>query len=405
MNKQFIKITFLGDITCDRPLLAASKNTAGEYDFSGVFSEVGPFLSASDYVVANFETVCAGSNDDYSNEFFLYNTPDDIIPAIKNAGIDFVTTANNHCLDQGVNGLKRTIRLLDKYNVGHTGTFASPEERKIEKQVISIGGVKVAILAYTSDTNESNTGIVLNENDDYLVGLLRKQADSAKQAKGIKGLLARCLSKKQKRLIQRIVSRTKLRLGMSYFKPFTDHLTESDTTDNPYLIKVKEEIEDAKKIADIVIVCPHMGGQFNTEPGSYSAFVIDYLRRCGADVIVGNHPHVIQKTLTGDSWVAAFSVGGFNLSLSADYIVHESLPAYSMAFHVYVNRETRKIGHASFSVLKNVEDSNHLITVYPIGQLPPELITEQTRSEITTIYNRITGSKAVNLDIQEEYPL
>lgn len=400
-----IRITCLGDIACDRPLLQASRVAPGKYDFSRVFSQIKPLLSSSNFVFANFETVCAGSNNDFQNEFFLYNAPDDIVPAMKDAGIDFVTTANNHCLDQGIKGLKRTIDILEKNGIAHTGTFATPDDRSIKKQIVDIDGVKIAILAYTTGTNESNTGIVLDDSNDYLVGLLRKQKDSARQAGGIKGFLANHLKAKQRRRLQRTINRTKLKLGISYFKPFTDIITVEDKPDNPYLIKVREEIQKAKDLADVVIVAPHMGGQFNKEPGSYSEFIVSYLKECGADVIAGNHPHVVQKTIVSDDCVAAYSIGGFNLSISADYIIHDSLPEYSMALHLYVEDKTKRIDHVTFSILKILEDEKHLITVYPVDRLPIEMIEDKTRSDITTIYNRITGKKEARVEIKGEYPL
>ena len=400
-----IKLSFLGDIACDRPLLEASRIKNGHYSFAGVFSEVKPFLCSSDYVVANFETVCAGCNNDYKNEFFLYNCPDEIIPAMKEGGIDFVTTANNHCLDQGIAGLKRTIDVLDGNGVAHTGTFVNPEDRSIENQIITVGGVKIAVLAYTAGTNESNTGIVLDDTNDFHVGLLRKQVDHAKQISGVKGILARHLSAKQRRTIQRVINRTKLRMGISYFKPYTDQITKVDTPENPYLLQLKNEIAEAKNAADIVVVCPHMGGQFNTEPGTYSKFLVNYLEECGADIIAGNHPHVAQRAEVDGGCVVAYAIGGFNLSISADYIVHESLPEYSMALHVYIDTDSKEITRAAFSILRIIEDSEHRITVYPIHVLPKEFLSEKTRREITEIYNRITGGCKEYVEICSEYDL
>ncbi len=405
VTDSFIKITILGDITCDRPLLEASRVALRKYNFFNIFLKIKPFLSCSDFICANFETVCAGSNNDFQNEYFLYNTPDDIVPAMKEAGIDYVMTANNHCLDQGIEGLKRTIEVLNKFGVGHTGTFASPGDRVIEKQIVDVAGIRIAVLAYTAGTNESNTGVVLNDTNEYLVGLLRHQKDNAMQAGGVKGFLAKQVNAGQRRTLKRIVNRTKLKLGISYFRPYTDVITPADTPENPYLIKVKEEIAEAKKVADLVVVAPHMGGQFNTVPGTYSEFLVDYLKSCGADIIAGNHPHVIQKVWIDKSCVAAYSIGSFNLSLSADYIIHESLPEYSMALHVYVDADTKRIDHASFSILRIVEDKNHLITVYPIHQLPAELMTNDIKSNITTIYNRITGKNVQEIELRDEYQL
>ncbi|MFR3161745.1 MAG: CapA family protein [Hungatella sp.] len=52
------------------------------------------------------------------------------------------------------------------------------------------------------------------------------------------------------------------------------------------------------------------GGQFNEEPGEYSKFIVDFFVKKGVDIIVGNHPHVIQKAYNIDSAVVAYSLGG-----------------------------------------------------------------------------------------------
>ena len=73
-----------------------------------------------------------------------------------------------------------------------------------------------------------------------------------------------------------------------------DVIHDSDT-DNIYLSTVQEDRRKAKITADLVVVCPHMGGQFNIVPGSYAKFLMKFLFDCGADIVIGNHPHVIQK--------------------------------------------------------------------------------------------------------------
>lgn len=395
------KITILGDITCDTPLLEASRIQKGQYDFSSVFTEITPLLKKSDYTIANFETVCAGSKNDYQNEYFLCNCPDQILPAMKEAGIDFVTTANNHCLDHGISGMIRTLDVLDEYGIAHSGTYKNKESRD-NNWIFTVDRFKIAILSYTSGTNASNTGVILDSKNDFHVGLLRPQVDGAISKGGIKGFIVRHLSVKQRRTINRFINRVKLKLGINYFKPFTDKRTESDNETNPYLISVKKDIERAKELADLVIVCPHIGGQFNTKPGTYSEFLVNYLKDCGADVIAANHPHVLQKAYSEIDSVIAYSIGSFNLSLSADYIVHESLPEYSMALHLYLD-ESGKISRTTFSLLKIVEKENHCITVFPINRLPE--VTKKMKEDIITVYNRVTGKAVKSIDICEEYEL
>lgn len=397
------KITFLGDITCDRPLLESSRSAEGKYNFKEVFSEVKPFLAQSDYVIANLETVCAGSSNDFKNEFLLYNSPDQLIEAIKDGGINCVTTANNHCLDQGITGLKRTLAVLDENGIEHSGTYTSQIDRDNIK-VISMGNLKMAVLSYTYGTNEANTGVVLDNDNDYLVGILRQQIDNTKHQKGFKGFLLSHLTARQKRIINRLINRTKLRLGIAYFKPYTDKIQYGDIENN-YLEMVKSDITRAKEKADVVVVCPHIGGQFNEVPGEYSEFIVDFLRKNGVDIIVGNHPHVIHKARVLEKCIAAYSLGSFNLSVSADYIVHDSLPEYSMALHVYIDEHGKKIVKVTFSILRIAEDDTHKVIVYPIEKWAKNNYSIKLQKEIDRVYNRITGMQLENVAVMQEYLL
>ena len=49
---------------------------------------------------------------------------------MKKAGIDFVTTANNHLFDKKLKGALRTIDVLEKYNITNIGSYRNNEERK-----------------------------------------------------------------------------------------------------------------------------------------------------------------------------------------------------------------------------------------------------------------------------------
>ncbi len=61
-----IKLSFLGDITCDRPMLKASKQSDGAFDFESSLRALKSVLADSDYVVGNLETVCAGAEFGYN---------------------------------------------------------------------------------------------------------------------------------------------------------------------------------------------------------------------------------------------------------------------------------------------------------------------------------------------------
>ena len=171
------KITFIGDITSDRPLLnAAYDRNTDAYDFSPVFGKVKKLFEVSDYVVGNFETVCAGDKNGFQNQYLLCNSPDELIQAMVKGGVNCVTTANNHCLDQGIEGLVRTIKELDRNKVLHTGTFTYENASK-RILYLYLNHIVIALISNTYSTNASNTGIALDDRNDFHVNLLKEQSE------------------------------------------------------------------------------------------------------------------------------------------------------------------------------------------------------------------------------------
>ena len=136
----------------------------GEYDFYHNFTDVKKYFEESDYVVANLETVFAGEEVGYS-DFPMFNTPDSFLDALKDSGVDLVTTANNHCMDKWGDGLLRTIEILEEKGFDQIGTYASAEERE-EIFIKDINGIKFAFLSYTYGTNG------LRVPEKYMVNLM-----------------------------------------------------------------------------------------------------------------------------------------------------------------------------------------------------------------------------------------
>lgn len=330
-----------------------------------------------------------------------YNTPDSFVEAIADANIKLVSTANNHCLDQGIEGLKRTLDILDKFQVKHTGTYRNQEERN-QICTVQVKEKKISFLSYTYSTNETNTGIVLDETNDFHVGLLKKQVTVSSDNSYVKNLLLKIIGDKQRRLIKKVIFKTMLAIGVPYMHAYVDQIREGDR-ENIYLESVKKEIAEAKKVADFVVLLVHAGGQFNPEPGTYCEFLMDTLTKFGADAVIENHPHVVQEIRETNKKLTAYSLGSFNLSPSADYIIHEPLPEYSIALHQYIINDTVKY---TFSILKNIEDKDGNIVVWPIEDLY-EKCSEKERKilwkESSTIFERITGEITQKFSIREEY--
>lgn len=144
---------------------AAYDEQSKHYDFSSVFSPVAPLFSGADVAIANLETTLPGKN--YSG-YPAFGAPDSLIDAIKGAGINLLTTANNHCIDKGRAALIRTLRVLDEKGIPHLGTYASKAAYEQQRVFfLEKNGIAVAMLNYTYGTNEIPTpkGTVVNRID------------------------------------------------------------------------------------------------------------------------------------------------------------------------------------------------------------------------------------------------
>lgn len=103
-----IKLSFLGDIMCLKAQNDAVMKKHGEYRYDGYLSGLAPLLKDSNYVIANLESPIMRSpytQDNITQSDVCFATPSSLLDEVKAAGIDFVATCNNHCLDRGVDGL------------------------------------------------------------------------------------------------------------------------------------------------------------------------------------------------------------------------------------------------------------------------------------------------------------
>lgn len=62
---------------------------------------------------------------------------------------------------------------------------------------------------------------------------------------------------------------------------------------------------------DCIVVCMHWGTEYERRPNRGQRMLADFLRRCGADLIVGSHPHVIQPCEYDSTHAVFYSLGNF----------------------------------------------------------------------------------------------
>lgn len=164
-----VTIKAVGDLLIHLPLVQAAE-TGGGHDFRPIFEPVAHLLAAADLTIANLETTLGGPERGWSG-YPRFNTPDSLLDAVREAGVDVLTTANNHTLDTGAAGLTRTLEVIRSAGLEAAGTRASPEEPGFA--LVEAGGLKIAVLAYTYGTN----GIPVPE--PHMVNLLDRDRMAA----------------------------------------------------------------------------------------------------------------------------------------------------------------------------------------------------------------------------------
>ena len=148
-----VSINLVGDLMCHLPQTNNAKLSDGTFDFNPSFEYIKPYLQDADLTIGNLETTFAGTNQPYAG-YPAFNSPDEYCKAIKNAGFDFLVTANNHSMDTRESGLLRTIEVIKKNNLGYAGTYLNQRDHD-SIRILSIKGIKLGILNFTYGTNGS----------------------------------------------------------------------------------------------------------------------------------------------------------------------------------------------------------------------------------------------------------
>ena len=74
---------------------------------------------------------------------------------------------------------------------------------------------------------------------------------------------------------------------------------------------IAEDIAHARTVADSVVVSFHWGGEGEARPKPYQVRVAHRAIECGADLVVGHHPHVLQGIERYGRGVILYSLGNF----------------------------------------------------------------------------------------------
>lgn len=247
-----------GDYLIHKMILDSVRTGSG-YDFDSIFTNVKDEITAADYAICNFEfTITETGNFSFYPHFKL---PPETADALKNAGFDFLVTANNHSGDDREDGIYRTVKILRQKGFKTTGTFETPDEKKYS--VVDVNGIKVGIVNYTFGTIDDQGLKALNGN--YALDANASQ----------------CINVFQNEKLPQLYS------------------------------ELEQITADMKKDgAEAYIAYMHWGNEFQLQQTTTQQEIAQKLCDLGYNAIIGGHPHVIQPAavLTGSNGNKTFCI-------------------------------------------------------------------------------------------------
>lgn len=147
-----MSISFTGDIIMHNNVKRCARvksNKYGNAGFNYLFEKIKPVFKNSDYNCGNMEFPV---KPPFISKGFIFNSPPQIVPALKHAGFDILNLANNHITDQGTSGLIYTLNLLEKHNIPYIGV-SKDHTPGIRSFVLTKNDMKVGLISYTGWLN------------------------------------------------------------------------------------------------------------------------------------------------------------------------------------------------------------------------------------------------------------
>lgn len=234
----------------------AVKAGGSGYDFGPMYASIAPDVRRADLAICEMESPLARPQGPFTG-WPTFDSPPQVLDALVQVGYDSCTTASNHTIDYGVEGVRRTLDQLDAAGLKHTGSARSAAAAAKPLIETMPNGVKVAQLAYSFGFN----GLTVPPDKPWLANL----------------------------------------------------------TDIPKILAAAHRAKQAG--ADIVVLSLHWGIEYNngaTDEQKQQAEQL--LRSPDIDLILGDHPHVVEpaQKLHG-KWV--FYSMGNQISRHADPIL------------------------------------------------------------------------------------
>lgn len=305
---------------------------ATNYDFTDSFAVIKDIVGKSDLSIVNLETTIAKDESDMSG-YPEFATHENVIKAFKDTGFDVVSTANNHSYDRRLKGIDLTIDAIEKYGLKRTGTFK--ENESTNPLIVDVKGIKVGFFSYSQMLNGYEK-LMLNSGRDTAVNLINTE---------------------------------QIQKDVNYLK---------------------------ENHADIIMCYMHWGEEYSDYPSAYQKNTFKKLSDMGVDLVIGSHPHTIQKSDTiendGKKSYCVYSMGNLVSDQRESYGQY-----YGVEIGVYSDIKIEKIGDKTtiksfenkpYYVDKYTDDVTTRYVVVPVKQVLNSEINYPRKDKIISKLNR-----------------
>lgn len=157
LHAQTLNIAMTGDIMMGTtyPSIMLPAN-----DGRDLFRDAKEILAGADLTVGNLEgAICDGgrSTKGTGPNSYAFRTPTSYGYLLKEAGFDFLSMANNHANDFGLEGIESTESVLDAQGILYAGIAGRVESTIIERKGLTIGLCAFGHNSYTLKHTDLNT--------------------------------------------------------------------------------------------------------------------------------------------------------------------------------------------------------------------------------------------------------
>lgn len=251
ISTECVTLSFAGDILFDShySVMASLLQNGGNIS-SGISPEVIAEMKSADIMMLNNEFPYTSRGTPTAGKQFTFRADPSYVAYLEELGVDIVSLANNHAYDYGEQGFLDTLQTLQDAGIPYVGAGAN-EEEAVKPVYYIMNNMKIAFVSATQI-----------EKGDY-----------------------------------------------------PD--TKGATTDSPGVFrcwnveKLLQVVAEAKANSDYVIVYVHWGTENQENTDWAQEEQAPQIAAAGADLIIGDHPHILQKIDVIDGVPIIYSMGNF----------------------------------------------------------------------------------------------